>query len=245
MIVAGQGAGGRNPILIDPAWIVETEAQTDFSGGLKDWSVYKHHGPAKGWWQARAVGCDLVPNPTDRAKQCLHVRKPDDLPADGATWNFPNGWKGTLTARVMIRKGSQGGTLCLNDRMFDPCNDWGVDFAIFRLPLAADGKIGQVTAKLETWNDVTLQWDLRVPTCRVLVNGKPAGELKPRHATLNGVSYVRFRSTATTIDTAGFLVDSVKVSLDDPFAPACRAKDLARQEKHYVENLVPLWNNGH
>ena len=241
VIVAGQGQGGRNPILIDPQWIVETEAQTDFSNGLNDWSVYKHHGPAKGWWRARAVGCDLIPNPTERTKRSLHVRKPDDLPADGATWNFPNGWKGTLTARVMIRKGSQGGVLCLNDRMFDPTNDWGEDFAIFRLPLA-DGKIGQATMKPETWNDVTLRWDLSVPTCRVSVNGNPAGELKPRHPTLNGVSYVRFRSAATTIDTAGFLVDSVKVLLDDPYAPACRSKDLALQEKHYARNLVPLWN---
>jgi len=108
VMLAGQGAGGRNPILIDPQWIVETEANTDFSDGLKQWSVYKHHGPAKRWWRARAVGCQLVTNPTDSSARSLHLRKVDELAADVAVWNFPNGWSGSLTARVMIREGYQG-----------------------------------------------------------------------------------------------------------------------------------------
>jgi hypothetical protein len=77
VVLAGQGAGGRNPILIDPQWIVETTASDDFSNGLRRWSVYKHHGPAKGWWRARAVGCKLVDNPTDSSQQSLHIRKAD------------------------------------------------------------------------------------------------------------------------------------------------------------------------
>ncbi len=241
VILAGQGEGGRNPILIYPNWIVETTAESDFSNGLNDWSVYKHHGPAKGWWRARAVGCGLIPNPTDPATKCLSVRKPDDLPADGAVWNFPNGWKGTLTARVMIRKGSQGGVLCLNDRFFDPANDWGEEFAVFRLPLETDGKIGSVKTELDTWQDLKLEWDLNEPTCRVLVNGQTAGDLKPIHPTLNGLSYLRFRSTAKTIDNAGFLVDRVKVSIEDPYAPACTGEDQAAHENRYVKNVVPLW----
>jgi BNR repeat-like domain/Putative zinc- or iron-chelating domain len=120
VVIAGQGAGGRNPVLIDPDWIVETRARTDFSDGLASWSTYKHHGPARRWWRARAVGGELVPDPENPAARSLHLRKHDDLPADAAVWNFPNGWKGSLTARVRVRPGFAGGMICLNDRFFDP-----------------------------------------------------------------------------------------------------------------------------
>ncbi|MCA9072857.1 MAG: exo-alpha-sialidase, partial [Planctomycetaceae bacterium] len=65
VVLAGQGEGGRNPILIDPEWIVATTAKTDFSDELKQWATYTHHGPAKRWWRARAAGSRLVPHPSD------------------------------------------------------------------------------------------------------------------------------------------------------------------------------------
>lgn len=242
VVISGQGAGGRNPILIDPDWIVETEAATDFSDGLEQWSVYKHFGPAKRWWRAREVGCALVPSPTDRDRQCLHIRKPDDLPADGATWNFPNGWKGSLTARVMIHQGFQGGVLCLNDRMFDPANDAGEEFAVFRAPIAPDGSIGNMTLKPEEWADIRLDWDLGQEICELFVNGESAGELELQNRTLNGLSYIRLRSTAVERDTAGFLVSRVHVAITDPHAPACSPGDLLEHEQRYVKKMVPLWN---
>lgn len=242
VILAGQGKGGRNPILVDPDWVIATARETDFTrDGLKDWSVYKQHGPATGWWRARAVGCALVENPTDSNQKCLHLRKPDDLPADGATWNFPNGWKGTLTTRVMFRKGSQGGSISLNDRFFDPVNDWGEDLAIFRVDLSPEGKIGDVQLKADKWAEVNLDWDLGDETCRVTVDGKLASQLTILNPTLNGLSYLRLRSAATEKDSAGFLVDKVNVSISDPYAPQVSAADQARQEAHYIENVVPRW----
>jgi hypothetical protein len=241
VVLAGQGAGGRNPIIIDPEWIVETEAYTDFSDGLQQWSVYKHHGPASRWWRARTVGCELVANPTDSSAKSLHIRKSDELPADGAVWNFPNGWRGALTARVMFRTGFLGGVICLNDRMFDPANDYGEELAVFRAELGADGRMGDVMLQPDQWHDITLAWDLNISECRLLVDGQSAGHLKVRNETLNGISYVRFRSAATAIDTAGFLVDRVKVSIADPYAPSCSADEQKRHEKRYVERVVPLW----
>jgi hypothetical protein len=241
VVLAGQGEGGRNPIVIDPNWIVETQSQTDFSDGLEQWSVYKHHGPARGWWRARAVGCQLLPNPTEPDARCLHVRKADSLPADGAAWNFPNGWKGSLTTRLMIREGFQGGILGVNDRFFDPANDAGEEFAVFRVDIGADGGLG--TARLDTdkWHDVRLQWDLSSDRCALFVDDQPAGDVPLRHKTLNGISYVRFRSAATRIDTAGFLVDRVAVSIEDPDAPVWSAQDQLEHERRYIENVVPRW----
>ncbi len=242
VILAGQGAGGRNPIVIDPEWIMATKARTDFSDGLEQWSVYKHFGPAKRWWRARAVGCALIANPSDAALKSLHIRKVDELPADGAVWNFPNGWKGSLTARVMIQKGYQGGVISLNDRMFDPANDYGEQFAVFRAKLAADGKVGTTALQPGRWHELTFQWNLEDSHCRLLVDGKQAGALKLRNKTLNGVSYVRFRSAAETIDKAGFLVDRVEVSIDDPYARECSPQQQIEQEQRYVRNVVPLWS---
>ncbi len=242
VVIAGQGRGGRNPILVDPDWIVETEAETDFSDALQQWSTYKHHGPAKRWWRARAEGCSLIANPTRPDRRCLLVRKPDDLPADGATWNFPNGWKGSLTASIMIRKGFHGGTLCLNDRMFDPSNDLGEEFAVFRATIDPDGKIGSAALTPGQWADVKLDWNLSGGTCRLSVDGKPAGQLQLRNRTLNGVSYLRLRSAAQRRDTAGFLVQHVRVSIDDPYAPALSVADQLAHERRYIQKMVPRWN---
>lgn len=243
VVLAGQGEGGRNPIVIDPEWIVETEAHTDFSDGLEQWSVYKHYGPAKRWWRARAVGCELIANPTDSRAHSLHLRKADSLPADGATWNFPNGWKGSITARVMIRDGSRGGIICLNDRLFDPSNDYGEELAVFRVDLGADGTIGNAKLRPGEWHDVRLEWDLSNVKCLLSVDGKPAGEVPLRHKTLNGISYIRFRSAAREIDTVGFLVDGLTAAIDDSYAPACSVDDQLEHERRYATNVVPHWND--
>ncbi len=242
VVLSGQGEGGRNPILIDPEWIVATEAETDFSDGLRQWSVYKHYGPAKRWWRARAVGCELIASPTDPNRQCLSIRRPDELPADGATWNFPNTWKGSLTARIMIRNGFHGGVICLNDRMFDPTNDLGEEFAVFRAEIGADGSVGDATLTAEKWATLRFDWDLSSESCRLSVDGRDAGELDLRHPTLNGLSYLRLRSAAKQRDAAGYLVQQVNVSISDPYTPACSPDDQFADERRYVQQMVPLWN---
>ena len=241
VVLAGQGAGGRNPILVDLDWITATKAECDFADGLEQWSVYKHHGPAKRWWRARAVGCELIPHPSEPDRRCLHVRKSDDLPADGAVWNFPNGWKGSLTARVLIRRGFRGAMISLNDRFFDPVNDAGEEFAVFQAAISSEGRIGSVTLPPNEWTDLRFDWDLAKQTCSLFVNNQSAGALPLLHQTLNGLSYIRLRSTADEIDTAGFLLDRVKVSITAPSAPACSAANLKAHEQRYIKQTIPRW----
>ncbi len=241
VMLAGQGKGGRNPILIDPEWVIETEAETDFSDGIEQWSVYKYYGPAKRWWRARAVGCDIIENPTNRLAKSLHIRKADELAADGATWNFPNGWKGTLSVRIMIRKGFHGGIISLNDRFFDPCNNWGGKFSVFGLNIDSNGKMGRIFLEPYRWYDINFSWDLGDNKCIVFVDGKETDVLQTKNRTLNGISYIRFRSSAEKIDKAGFLVDSIKVRIDDPYAPHCTKTDKMIQEKRYIKEMIPLW----
>ncbi|MCA9086006.1 MAG: exo-alpha-sialidase [Planctomycetaceae bacterium] len=241
VVIAGQGQGGRNPILVDPEWITAKEAFTDFSDGLRQWSVFKHHGPAKRWWQARAVGCELIDNPTDSSKRCLAVRRPDDLPPDGATWNFPNGWKGALTLRLMIRDGFQGGAVCLNDRFFDPVNDLGEELAVFRMEIDSSGSLTETPLKRNVWVNIRLVWDISRKECLCLVDDRPAGRLPLRHPTLNGISYLRLRSTAEQTDTVGLLVDRVDVSVADPYAPQHSDDDVRAHEQRYIDNVTVRW----
>ncbi|NQT12463.1 MAG: hypothetical protein HQ582_06935, partial [Planctomycetes bacterium] len=106
----------------------------------------------------------------------------------------------------------------------------------------AGGRVGDRVLEPGKWHEIALKWNLDVPECRLLVDGNDAGLLDVRHQTLNGVSYVRFRSAAKELDTAEFLVDSVKVSIEDPFAPPCGPEDQIEQERRYVEDVVPHWS---
>ena len=101
--------------------------------------------------------------------------------------------------------------------------------------------VGTSRLEVDRWHDISLKWNLAVPQCEILIDGTRAGTLKVRHGTLNGISYVRFRSVAEHIDTHGFLVDRVTVSIDDPYAPRCSPRDQAEHEQRYVEKVVPLW----
>ncbi|KAA0131519.1 exo-alpha-sialidase [Gimesia chilikensis] len=236
VVLAGQGKGGRNPILIDPAWIVDTRARTDFSEGLKQWSTYTQHGPAKRWWRARAPGAVLIEHPDSKTRNCLHVRKQPDLPADGATWNFPNGWKGTLQTRIKLRTGSKGSMIALNDRMFDPSNDLGEELAVFRVELS------NLDLMPDEWINLSFEWDLSARTCSLKVDDRKPIELPLRHPTLNGLSYVRFRSTAEQPDLEGLLVEQVEVTVTDPIAPACSVQEQMAHEQRYVKQVVPGWD---
>lgn len=241
VVIAGQGAGGRNPILIDPNWIVATTAETDFADGLKQWATYTHFGPARRWWRARRGGSRLVPHPDNPQRHCLHVRKQSDLPPDGATWNFPNGWQGTLTARVMLRDGFGGHSISLTDRFFDPANDLGEELSVFQAVISPNGKIADVQLPTEAWVTLKFHWDLNQSICQLEVDGKLAQPLALRHPTLNGVSYIRLRSTAEQTDSGGLLVDSVRVDISAPHTPPRTADELFVHEQRYVKNVVPRW----
>jgi BNR repeat-like domain len=241
VVLAGQGIGGRNPILIDPDWIGESSAETDFSRGQDDCSVYKHYGPAKSWWRARAIGCQLVENPVDRSKKCLWLRKPDELPADGAVWNFPNGWSGTLSTRIRLGKGCLGASIALNDRMFDPSNDDGERLAMYRVDFTADARIGTLQLETDRWYDLRVEWALSQSDARLFINDRFAEKLPLLNDTLNGLSYVRLRSSATSIDATGFLVDDMKIRIEEAHAPKVDATQLKDQESRYIEQVVKHW----
>ena len=239
VVLAGQGKGGRNPILVDPDWITATTAESDFSDGLAQWTTYQHIGPAKRWWRARRTSCELIETPGEKDTRSLHVRHAassgEPSEPDTAVWNFPNGWRGELTARIRLPAGSQGAIFSLNDRFFDPSNTLGEDAAVFQARVTTDN------AKPDEWHTLSLRWDLSSSQCESLLDEKRI-ETLPLHArTLNGISYLRIRSAAASPDPHGIIVRRVQAQISDPNAPAVTPEQVAASQQEYVKTIVPQW----
>jgi hypothetical protein len=222
VVVSGQGPGRRNVVVVNPAWLTRTEHGDDFSEGLDGWLTFKTVGPARGAGpqRKRVQGPELVAHPSKPGAKVLRLRRPDGNDGDGASWNFPLGWKGTLTLRLMLQPGSGRANIALGDRGFNPTNDNGEKYAQFNLPVGDDGQLGS-GPKLESgrWHSLDLAWDLARRICDVRLDGRSVMQLKLNFETPNGVSYLRLRSLAAQPDLAGFLVESVAVKIDDPVAP--------------------------
>lgn len=205
LLVSGQGNERRRRFLIEPDWLLEKSQSENFAS-LDAWHLFKGFGPAARFWRDRVQGPELVPHPDKPNAKVLHIRRPDERDADGAVWNFPTGVRGKLTLRLRVEKGSAGGQIGLTDRMFEPCDDTGEKLAAFALDL------GSITP--EQWHDVELAWDVAASRCAVTVDGKPAAPLTLRQPAPDGLSYLRLRSSAKNVDTAGFLVESVKAEIE-------------------------------
>lgn len=210
ILISGQGRGRRNLIRIAPDWLTATAHEDDFSEGLDGWHVFKPFGPASGFWRDRTVGAALVDHPDKPGTHALAIRRLDERPADGATWNFPNGWQGRLTIRLLLRTGFQGASLTLADRMFEPTDEQGESMAVFRVSFDPQGNAGNgLQLALDQWHTLELRWNLDDGKCSL--NASDAEHtLHLIEPTPNGVSYLRLSSLATTPDPAGILVDSVR-----------------------------------
>lgn len=237
VVLAGQGKGGRNPILVDPDWITATSAESDFRDGLAQWTVYQHIGPAKRWWRARRVGCELIKTPGENGTRSLHVRRAPNEPSepDTAVWNFPNGWRGELTARIRLPAGSQGAIFSLNDRFFDPSNTLGEDAAVFQARVTSEN------TQPDTWHTLSLNWDLSSGRCEYRLDDQLIASLPLHSRTLNGVSYLRIRSAASTPDLHGIIIRHVKVQISDPNAPAVTSEAVAAWQEEYVKAIISRW----
>lgn len=209
-VTAGHGAG-RAVFRLDPNWLLEKEHGDDFSNGLEKWSTFKPFGPTERWWRDRAPGAELTNDPDKPGTKVLHLRKPDEKDADGAVWNFPAGYAGSLKLRLRLREGQQGARIQLADRFFEPTDENVNAKAVYGLAISADGTLegSNYRFPFEQWVDVELKWDDRKQTCEILAAGKSVVSIAQRNPSAHGVSYLHLRSTARERDPAGFLIGGV------------------------------------
>jgi hypothetical protein len=216
LLITGQGEGRRVQILLDPQWLYLTSRASDFSDGLNNWSVFKRY--LDGDKVSRMPGCELIPHPIKKGSKVLHIRRPDEKRPDVAEWNFPSGLSGSVTLRLMLKEGFSGGAIDLADRYFQPTDVAAVTKRIYHLPIHADGHIGgtKVHLKPEQWYSLVLQWNVPKDEILIFIDDKKAGKLRKIRSTHLGISYLLLRSTAEKIDRAGFLVESVHASVEEP-----------------------------
>jgi len=180
-LTSGQGENRRAILLVDPDWLMETEATNRPEEAPDEWTRFLGVGPASNWWQDRVEGARIVPG------RGLEVSARKDLPRDSAVWNFPLGKSGKLklTAR------GQGGELALTQRLFEPGDDNGETQAVFRASLP--------NISGSAWHEIDLDWNAETGPGRLLLDGKPAGELKQQNLEDKAASYLRLRATSGTL----------------------------------------------
>jgi hypothetical protein len=216
LVVSGQGLGRRTTLLVDPNWVLQSEAADDFSNGLEAWTAFKSFGPAKGWWRDRQLGPKLVPHPENPNVQMLSLSCSSNLDPDGAVWNFTAGNRGTLRLVCRVPNDAVGGALTLTDRLFEPCDDRGDETAMFKLSVSTAQQKAPAHLSLapDVANLVELRWDLSKSTCRVFLNDEFQLELPLQNATANNISYVRLRSAEEKVNNIGWQIERIAVAVE-------------------------------
>ncbi len=209
LLVSGQGAERRRRFLIDPDWLEQTSQVEDFES-IDAWHVFKSFGPAKRWWRDRRPGAQLVAHPDDPARRVLRVAKPDDLPGDGAVWNFPAGRGGKLALRLRIGRRFGGAQISVTDRFHNPCDDAGEEEAPVSLRIAPSGRVASSYGlKPGRWHELELWWN-DIGVCKALLDGRVVKQFGTARQNRNGFCYLRLRSISTRVDEGGLLVESVR-----------------------------------
>ena len=93
------------------------------------------------------------------------------------------------------------------------------------------------TISIGKWHNLRFSWDIVNKNCDVILNGKHIYTIPLKNETLNGISYLRLRSTSPTIDIAGYLIESVNVDIDDNVAPKVREEEKKFAEIKYRTKL--------
>ena len=217
LLISGQGGGRQVQIIVDPDWLCQTTYESNFSDSLNGWSVFKRF--LDNEFVSRMAGCELINHPTNSGAKVLHICRPDDKLADVAEWNFPLGRIGSVTVRLMLKEGFAGGAIDLADRYFQPTDVAAASERIFHMPIDVNGRLGdsEIYLKPGQWYSLILNWDVSKGKCIATLGGKEATTVTMHRPTHLGISYLLLRSTAKKIDPAGFLVESVKAQVTEPF----------------------------
>ncbi len=220
LISFGQHPLCRRLIIFDPDWLLEKERKDDFSLGLGSWSVQQYLKSIAGNFRGitghcafnRRAGASLVPHPDGLPREVLQVaRHPDTrllYEQEGAVWNFPCGFKGSLKIRLRMPRNSQGAQICLVDRWFNPVDPVVAKFSQHVLQLDAAGRINtKQCMRPDMWTDLEIRWEQEKASFSV--TGDNWQDLPLIFPTKNGISYVHFQSMAAGSDPHGILIESV------------------------------------
>lgn len=196
LFTSGQGGGRRASYVLDPAWLLQTSQETDFSNGLDDWSSYGTR------------GVEMVETKQGSGHALRISRSDPEWPA-GAVWNFPDGAAGSVTIEFSLEPGFQSLNVGLTDQYSTPFDDSDYFYNLFNLPISSVAPLlGSSRLKPNQTYKLTLAWNTEDGHCRVSLDGRVIGTLRQSRLS-TGVNYLRLHSTADTAETGGMRLLSV------------------------------------
>ena len=226
----------RQVIIFDLAWLYETKSNIDFSNGYKGIHTWKlSDDRAAGTnYRARKIGATIIDHPSKKGEKVLELLREDNekinvvnnkgekftygvLTAhDGAVWNFPTAPAGTVTTQILLRPGFKGAVISLTNGFWNPADPGGDKMAMYSLIIPANGQINrQTTLAKGAWIKLTLKWDKSNIACKVYIDNVLQKQTLPLKnlPSIDGINYIRFRSTADSEDLAGLLIESIAANL--------------------------------
>ena len=208
LFVSGQGEGSVMRMVLDPAWLYDTQQSADFSARAEEWSTFG------------TKGVQIVPHPDDPSRRALQIRKLDERWPAAAVWNFPKGAAGKLRLRIFLQPGFRGALVALTDHFSTPFDLEDHYHSVHNLWIGADGRLPSgATIAPGAWHTLEMAWNADEQSCQVQVDGAAVGSLPVVRSSPN-VCYLRLRSTAEKTDDAGFMVDAVDVDVEPSTAQA-------------------------
>jgi hypothetical protein len=197
-LTTGQSAA-QATLLFNPQWLYETHQRSDFMHGLDEWSIYG------------VRGVDVVDS--ESGAKVLSLRRADkEFPA-AAVWNFPAGRKGTLKLSLQLKPGFKAADISVTDHYSTPYDLEAELYALYRLHIPANARIGKIQLQPGRWYDIVIQWDAAQNEAIVLVDGARAVTVPQQHPTDGGANYLRLRATSDDTSDTGFLVKSVEADV--------------------------------
>ncbi len=228
LMTIGQHPDHRKLGIMDLRWLYERSRTNSFENGLEDWTHHTYLPVVKGHCAYnRKPSAFLLKHPQKSGQKVMNIRRVKDADLvnkkykinyekGGASWNFPNGKKGTLSLKIMAQEESQGTQISLLDRLFNACDETAEQFSMYTVNFAPGKKIGKMMVKAGKWYNLKFVWTgvNKSSQCRIYVNGSksPVLTLKSKNTSPNGLSYIHLISTAKTEDK-GILIESVKATV--------------------------------
>jgi hypothetical protein len=191
----------RHLILVDPAWVTATANQEDFSDGLDEWSVFG------------VKGVEVQPQPARDERHVLAIKKLDAAWPSAAVWNFPSGATGKAEVKLLLHSGCKGAVISFTDHYSVPYDSEGAIHSVFSFEISGEGILpGGKRIELDRWHPLEIEFDTDRGSATVREEGRELAVLRAKRESI-GLSYLRLQPLAPDTDGAGFLVESVEVSV--------------------------------
>jgi hypothetical protein len=194
ILVSGQGEAG-SVVMFNPDWLEKDKGYDTFSKGLVQWTLF---------------GADTLTELAALAgskDNKLLVRKEGNKKNEDTegVWNFPMTLKGMLIIQIWVNRKNKGISIALTDHF----SISGDRRASRKAPLQFILKRNSENTR-PSFLTIVVKWDTRDKKALLFVNGKLEKEEAFRRNAPFGLNYLRAGIPATTPDSAGYYIVSVR-----------------------------------